>query len=326
MPNPPKHTTINTLHSDFVHGDDSVPALVERNISRVDDPTGEGSRAFLSLDRTAARSAAVVAQCRFTHTIDSSVRPLEGVPIAIKDLFDVRGEVTAAGSTALRHRPAATDDCAAVVRLRAAGAIPFGRSNMVEFAYSGVGINPHFGTPRNVWGRSADGGGRVPGGSTSGGGVAVADGMAVAALGSDTGGSVRIPAALNGICGFKPTAIRVPVTGAIPLSFSLDSIGPLAASVACCARIDAVLSGVDFNAAAAAATDLRGKRLLKPVSGLSTVWNDLDPEVLTACNAALDALAERGAVIVEAPCPALDEYFAAANHLGLTAPERSTGI
>lgn len=305
-------TTFASLHSAFTEHRDSVSAAVERQYAKVADPQGEGSRAFLSLDIDAARAAAVQAQSR----IDArSARTLEGITVVIKDLFDVRDEVTAAGSVVLRSRATATVDCPAVARLRAAGAIAFGRSNMVEFAYSGVGINPHYGTPRNVWGRESDGGGRVPGGSTSGGGVAVADGMAVTALGSDTGGSVRIPAALNGIVGFKPTAFRVPVVGAVPLSFSLDSVGPLANSVDCCARIDAVLAN---ETALPTKTDLRGKRFLKPIA---TVWQDLDPQVEQSCNRAIDVLRDQGAEIVEAPMPTLDEYFARASHLGLTAPE-----
>lgn len=305
-------TTIAVLHGQISRREETVPALVARQCALVADPAGEGSRAFLSLDPAAVAVAATAAQAKFDGR---SARSLEGVTVVIKDLFDVSDEVTAAGSVVLRSRPAAAVDCTAVARLRAAGAIAFGRSNMVEFAYSGVGINPHYGTPRSVWGREVDGGGRVPGGSTSGGGVAVADGMAVAALGSDTGGSVRIPAAFNGIVGLKPTAIRVPVTGAVPLSFSLDSVGPLANSVACCARIDAVLAN---DASPFVKTSLRGKRLLKPAA---TVWQSLDPDVEQACNRALEVLRDQGAEIIEAPMPILDEYFARASHLGLTAPE-----
>lgn len=306
---------IATLQQHFLDRTDSVPALVERNIAGVTDPAGEGSRAFLSANYALARETARQAQARFDSR---SHRALEGITISIKDLFDVAGETTAAGSMVLRDRAHAAQDCPAVARLRAAGAIPFGRNNMVEFAYSGVGINPHFGTPRNVWGRTPDGGGRVPGGSSSGGGVAVADGMAVAALGSDTGGSVRVPSALNGLAGFKPTAVRVPVAGAIPLSFSLDSVGPLARTVDCCARIDAVLANELTPVSPMPPSSLRGKRLLKPIS---TVWSDLDAEVCVACEHALDSLRAQGVEIVEAELPVLEEYFAQASHLGLTAPE-----
>ncbi len=303
--------TIASLHAHFNDGSDSPAALIERQMARVTDLAGEGSRAFLSLDQAAVKNAAQTSQQRMKAR---SARPLEGITISIKDLFDVKGEVTGAGSTVLRSRPAATEDCPAVARLRDAGAIIFGRNNMVEFAYSGVGINPHFGTPRNVWRRTADGNGRVPGGSSSGGGVAVADGMVVAALGSDTGGSVRLPAALNGVCGFKPTAVRVPVVGAIPLSVSLDSVGPIANSVDCCSRIDAVLAGEIY--APSPMRSLRGVRLLKPVS---LIWRELDPEVETSVNTATEKLRTAGAEIVETQLPLLDELFDRAGVAGAEA-------
>ena len=144
--------TIAQIHADFLSRKDNASALVERNIDAVNDVNGEGSRTFLSLNAEAVRNAAVQSQKRID---DGSARPLEGITVSIKDLFDVAGEVTGAGSTVLRSRPAATHDAPAVARLRAAGAIPFGRTNMVEFAYSGVGINPHYGTPRAAWGRTA---------------------------------------------------------------------------------------------------------------------------------------------------------------------------
>ncbi len=303
--------TIASLHAYFTNGSDSATALVARQMTRVTDPAGEGARAYLSLDQVAVKRAAEASRRRFTAGSD---RPLEGITISIKDLFDVVDEVTGAGSTVLRTRPAAVADSPTVARLRDAGAIIFGRNNMVEFAYSAVGINPHFGTPRNVWGRTADGGGRVPGGSSSGGGVAVADGMTVAALGSDTGGSVRLPAALNGVCGFKPTAVRVPVVGAVPLSVTHDSVGPIANSVDCCARIDAVLAGELYTPSAL--RSLRGTRLLKPDS---LIWRELDPEVETSVNAAMEKLRYAGAEIVEAPLAPLDELFGRPGHIAAEA-------
>ena len=304
-------TTIVQIHADYSSGKDNVNALAERQIGKLNDADGEGPRTFLSLNEDAARNAARQSQTRIN---DGSARPLEGITVSIKDLFDVAGEVTGAGSTVLRSRPAATQDAPAVARLRAAGALIFGRTNMVEFAYSGVGINPHFGTPRSVWGRTADGAGRVPGGSSSGAAVSVADGMCVAALGTDTGGSVRIPAAFNGLVGFKPTAVRVPILGGIPLSVTHDSVGPLAASVACCAALDAVLSGE--NHGPLAPVDLRGVRLLKPNA---LVWQSLDPEVEVATLAAIAKLQAAGAQIIEAPLPLLDEYFSIKSALGAEA-------
>src|SRR6266700_3219862 len=148
------------------------------------------------------------------------------------------GEGTLAGSKALDDRPAAERDAPVVSRLRAAGAVLIGRTNMTEFAFSGVGINPHYGTPGNPHDRSL-----IPGGSSSGAAVSVGDAQASVAIGSDTGGSVRIPAALCGLVGFKPTQRRIPRDGVLPLSTTLDSIGPLANSVACCAIADAVMAG-----------------------------------------------------------------------------------
>lgn len=300
------HHTIAGLHAAFARGEDSPIALVERNIKAVEDSAGEGARTFLSLNRDGVRAAALASAAQMS----AAPRPLEGITISIKDLFDVTGEVTGAGSTVLRSRPAATLDAPVVARLRAAGAILFGRTNMVEFAYSGVGINPHYGTPRSVWGRAADGAGRVPGGSSSGAAVSVADGMCVAALGTDTGGSVRIPAAFNGLVGFKPTAVRVPVLGAIPLSVTHDSIGPLAQSVACCAALDAVLSGEQNPALPL--VDLRGVKFLKPQALL---WRELDPEVESATLAAVDALRCAGAEVIELTLPPLEELLSRSGSL-----------
>ena len=177
-----------------------------------------------------------------------SLGPLDGAIVTIKDLFDVAGEPTRAGSKILADAAPATADAPVVRRLRAAGAVIVAKTNMTEFAFSGVGMNPHYGTPGNPADRA-----RVPGGSSSGAAVAVADGMCEIAIGTDTGGSTRIPAALCGIVGYKPSKQRVPTDGAFPLSFTLDSIGPLARTVADCASADAVMAGEDAGAARARA-------------------------------------------------------------------------
>jgi amidase/aspartyl-tRNA(Asn)/glutamyl-tRNA(Gln) amidotransferase subunit A len=165
--------------------------------------------------------------------------PLAGLAVSIKDLFDVAGQPTAAGSVVLNDAPPAADDCPAVARLKAAGGAVIGRTHMVEFAFSGVGVNPHFGTPA-AWdakrgGPATDGTSpavpRIPGGSSSGAAVSVATGCAFIGLGSDTGGSIRIPAALNGIVGFKNTARLVPSDGAVPLSTTLDTVCAMTRSV-----------------------------------------------------------------------------------------------
>jgi aspartyl-tRNA(Asn)/glutamyl-tRNA(Gln) amidotransferase subunit A len=193
-------------------------------------------RVFSNLYPAAARAAADAADVRRQAGI--SLGPLDGTLISIKDLFDVAGEVTVAGSMVLRDAPPAVQDAAIVRRLRQAGAVILGKTSMVEFAFSGLGLNPHYGTPGNAVDAS-----RIPGGSSSGAGVSVAEGTSEISIGSDTGGSVRIPAAFNGVVGFKPTARRVPLDGAFPLSPSLDSIGPLARSVQDCAFADAIMAG-----------------------------------------------------------------------------------
>jgi aspartyl-tRNA(Asn)/glutamyl-tRNA(Gln) amidotransferase subunit A len=214
---------------------------LEQALSRVADPKGEGVRACLTVYPDEARAAADAAAARAARGV--SLGPLDGAIVSIKDLFDVAGEPTRAGSKVLAEEAAPADADAAIVRrLRAGGAVIVAKTNMTEFAYSGVGANPHFGTPGNPRDRH-----RAPGGSSAGAGVAAADGMCEIAIGTDTGGSVRIPAALCGIVGFKPTARRVPTQGAFPLSFTLDSIGPLARSVVDCADADAVLAGEEFS-------------------------------------------------------------------------------
>ncbi len=289
-------------------------ALIEAGIARANDPVGEGARTFRVLDPALVRSQARAADAT---VLAGAFGPLTGVSISIKDLFDVRGEITAAGSTVLRDgNVVAAEDCPAVARLRAAGAVLFGRSNMVEFAFSGIGTNPHYGTPRCVWDRGLDGGtGRAPGGSSSGAGVSVADQFCVAALGTDTGGSVRIPAAFNGLVGFKPSAYRVPTQGVVPLSHSFDSIGPLAASVECCARIDGVLSA---HTHAMPRVDLAQLRVLAPSN---TVWTGLDPAVERASRAALERLRQAGVTVVEQPLAVLDDYFENLAKLLIVSPE-----
>jgi aspartyl-tRNA(Asn)/glutamyl-tRNA(Gln) amidotransferase subunit A len=211
---------------------------LEESLVRIADPKGEGARTCLTVYTQIARDAADAADARARAGI--SLGPLDGAIVSIKDLFDVAGEPTRAGSTILLDAPPAADDAPVVHRLRAAGAVIIAKTNMVEFAYSGIGANPHYGTPGNPADRA-----RVPGGSTSGGAVAVADGMCEIAIGSDTGGSTRVPAALCGLVGYKPTKLRVPTKGAFPLSYTLDSIGPIAKSIADCAAADAILAGDD---------------------------------------------------------------------------------
>src|SRR5450830_1138441 len=285
--------------------------LTELALQRAAAADGEGARVFTRLYADSARAAATASDTLRNAGIVRS--PIEGLPVSIKDLFDVAGETTLAGSVALRGYPAATEHAVVVQRLIAAGAVIVGRTNMTEFAYSGLGINPHYGTPRNPWQRELDGG-RIPGGSSSGAAISVTDGMAVAGVGSDTGGSIRIPAALCGITGFKPTARRVPLQGVLPLSQQLDSIGAMAPTVMCCAMMDAVLAGESFVAPLAA--PLRGLRLLLPTN---VVLDGMDSQVSAAFQSSLSRLSAAGALIVEQEIKPFGELAAINGKGGFTA-------
>jgi aspartyl-tRNA(Asn)/glutamyl-tRNA(Gln) amidotransferase subunit A len=239
--------------------------------------------------------------------------PYAGIPISIKDLFDITGQVTRAGSTVLANQPAATQDATSVARLRRAGFVLIGRTNMSEFAFSGLGMNPHYGTPRNPWERSQR---RIPGGSSSGAAISVADAMAHAALGTDTGGSCRIPAAFTGLVGYKPTAGRVPRTGAIPLSTTLDSIGPIARSVACCATLDAIL-----------ANDSRPNQTNRSLAGMrfavptTFVLEDMDADVAAHFERSLSRMSAAGARIERIAIPEFADIPAINTKGGFSAAE-----
>ena len=259
--------------------------MVDACLAAAVAPAGEGARTFTRIySESAVCSADAVDR---EHRQGVSQRPLLGLPISVKDLFDVAGEPTPAGSIVLADAAPALEDAPVITRLRAAGAVLVGRTNMTEFAFSGLGINPHFGTPRNPYDRVR---GRIPGGSSSGAAISVTDGMSAAAIGSDTGGSIRIPAALCGLTGFKPTARRVPLEGTVPLAPSLDSIGSIAPTVACCALLDAVLSG-DTPESFSGCTAV-GVRL-GVLQG--HVLDDLDAHVASRFGAVLSILSEAGA-------------------------------
>src|SRR2546421_2012702 len=284
MPNTP---TLATLADDLDSGRTSARKLVDECLVRIGDKTGEGARAFIHVDAEAAIEAAE-AMDRLRE-VQAAPSPFAGIPVSIKDLFDIKGQVTRAGSRALDDSAPAEADAPVVARLRRAGFIVIGRTNMTEFAYSGIGINPHYGTPKSVWQRNV---GHVPGGSSSGAAVSVADRMAHGALGTDTGGSCRIPAAYNGIVGFKPTQRRVPLDGGVPLSFTLDSFGALARSVACCAVLDAVLA--DDPLIPLQPRPIKGMRLAVPTT---VALDELDDEVARAFERALEVLSRQGALI-----------------------------
>jgi aspartyl-tRNA(Asn)/glutamyl-tRNA(Gln) amidotransferase subunit A len=290
MPNTP---TLAALAEDLASGRSSARQLVDQCLVRIADASGEGARTFVHVDAEAAIEAAE-AMDRLRE-VKAAPSAYAGIPVSIKDLFDIRGQVTRAGSRALDDSPPAEADAPVVARLRRAGFIVIGRTNMTEFAYSGIGINPHYGTPKGAWQRSV---GHVPGGSSSGAAVSVVDGMAHGALGTDTGGSCRIPAAFNGIVGFKPTQRRVPLDGGVPLSFSLDSFGPIARTVRCCAVLDAVLA--DEPVIPLQPRAIRGMRLAVPTT---TVLDELDDAVARTFDRALETLSRQGALIERIAVP-----------------------
>lgn len=287
--------TVAELSRALAAGETTSVALVREALDAILDPEGQGDRVFVMIDpersvENAKRMDALRAEGR-------APSPLAGIPVSVKSLFDLQGKVTLAGSKALADAAPAAADAAAVARLRGAGLVIMGHTNMTEFAYSGLGLNPHHGTPSS----SADGL-RAPGGSSSGAAVSVLDGMAAIGLGTDTGGSCRIPAAWCGLVGFKPTARRVPTAGAFPLSQTLDSIGPIARTVKDCALIDAVLAGEAPNA----------DPEVPPLAGLrfavleNYVTGDMTPHVAAAYEAGLKALEAAGAILAPLSLPDLD--------------------
>jgi len=289
----PDIPTLAGLADDLENGRTSARKLVDECLAKIADPAGEGARAFIHVDAEAAIEAAE-AMDRLRE-VRAAPSPFAGIPVSVKDLFDIRGQVTRAGSRALEDSAPADADAPVVARLRRAGFVVIGRTNMTEFAYSGIGINPHYGTPRSAWRRSV---GHVPGGSSSGAAVSVADGMAHGGLGTDTGGSCRIPAAYNGIVGFKPTQRRVPLKGGVPLSFTLDSFGPLARTAQCCAVLDAVLAYEPV--VPLQPRSIRGMRLAVPTT---VALDELEDEVARTFERALEVLSRQGALIERIAVP-----------------------
>ncbi|MGO1463487.1 MAG: amidase [Marinobacter sp.] len=298
---------LSSLRQGIDHGGLRASELLEAcfdNIARFDDPANQ---VYTSVFHRTARAEAEAID--LLHKGGVPLGDLAGLPIALKVLFDVKGEVTHSGSKWWTER--AHEDALIVSRLRRAGAVITGHTNMTEFAYSGVGLNPHYGTPANPLAP-----GRLSGGSSSGAASAVASGMAAAAIGTDTGGSVRIPAAFCGLVGFKPTQQRIPREGLFALSDSLDSIGPIARSVDCCDRIDAVLSGEHRLLHRPA--DLRGRRFAVP---RNYMMDEVSPEIADAFDRSLRRLQEAGAQVAEVSVPVLDTLPELMEGGGFTAAE-----
>ena len=285
----------------------------EQALAKIADPKGEGARACLTVYADAARAAADAADARAKAGI--SLGPLDGAIVSIKDLFDVAGEPTRAGSKILKDAPPAKADAPVVRRLRAAGAVIVAKTGMSEFAFSGVGMNPHYGTPGNPADRA-----RVPGGSSSGAAVAAADHMCEIAIGTDTGGSTRIPGALCGIVGFKPSAWRVPTEGAFPLSYHARLDRPDRAHGRGLRQGRRRDGGRRLRAAQAA--PVAGLRLGVPQGLLMTEW---DNTVGTRFGAARKSLSDAGVRVTDEPMPLLDEMLAV-NAKGGFAPAEAFSI
>ncbi|MBX9457530.1 MAG: amidase [Rhizobium sp.] len=284
--------------------------VTEQTLSAISANPDQTIFVKLTVDRARAEAAASSRRLREGRSLGM----LDGIPIAWKDLFDLEGEVTTAGSKVLAGGLAALTDATVVANLKAAGMVAVGRTNMSEFAFSGLGLNPHYGTPANP--HSTDGH-RIPGGSSSGAGVAVASGLVPVAMGTDTGGSIRIPAAFNGTVGYKATRGRYPMWGVYPLSKSLDSLGPLTRTVQDAVWVDAAMRGRSVPEARRA--DSLDLRLVVPET---VFFDDIEDGVAAAFEAALRRLEERGAIIYRRSFPAFKALFdLMADHGPLVAAE-----
>ncbi len=290
-------TGLRLLAADLREGRITAGKLVEQGLERARDSKAVFTRInpglvslAYSIDRARKKS--------------QDLPPLAGIPIALKDLFNIRNEATLAGSIVRRHyAQAEAEDAEVVAPLRAAGLLFFGRTNMSEFAFSGIGKNPHYGTPLSVWDRQT---GRLPGGSSSGSAVAVAEGIVTAALGSDTAGSCRIPAAFNGIVGVKPSYGRMSLQGIFPLSPTLDAPGPLAIDVDSCYILDQMMCGSTRPDSPIPQLPPAKIEKLSFVVPEARVMTTLDPEVQSAFDRSIDAIADAGAEIRRVPLPVLD--------------------
>lgn len=287
--------TIQTMRHQLTCGATTSRALVEEALFRAGVSDGEGRLVFTSIDPSRVREAADGVDALRTAGVDLS--PIAGIPVSVKDLFDVKGEVTTAGSAVLRGSEPVAADAPVIARLKRAGAILVGRTNMTEFAFSGVGLNPHYGTPANPYDRGRR---LIPGGSSSGAAVSVSDGMALAGICSDTGGSARIPAALCGLTGFKPTQSRVPLEGVFPLSPTLDSVGVIAPTVACCGAVDAIMAGEAW-------LNLEPASLGSKLIGVprNFLCENLDPHVAKSFESAVSVLSRAGARFLDVALPEL---------------------
>ena len=304
------HDLLAARHA-IEQGQTSASILLDQSLHAADQPAC--AHAFIRRFDSQARAAAAAVDA--LHAQGAPLPPLAGLAVSIKDLFDVAGQPSTGGSAAMSDAPPAAHDSRAVARLRAAGATLLGHTNLSEFAFSGVGINPHHGTPVNAGTLALDATPRVPGGSTSGGATSVAAGATWAALGSDTGGSIRIPAALQGLVGFKNTQRLTPLEGCIPLSSTLDTSCAITRSVRDAVRLHELLASRRVN------VTLRPARLLRLAVPSTLMLDDLAPEVARAFESALLALRAAGATVDDLALPPLNELASINAQGGFTAAE-----
>ncbi len=303
--------TLIQLADDLAAGRTCSRELVEKAYANIADREAEGGSVFLQLGHSGALARAD--ELDRLRKAGREPSRFAGIPFSVKDLFDIAGQVTTAGSVILKGAAPAERDALAIERIKSAGFVVLGRTNMTEFAYSGVGLNPHYGTPKSIWDRQR---GRIPGGSSSGAAVSVADGTCSLGIGTDTGGSCRVPAAFNGLVGYKSSLGRVPTQGVFPLATSFDTVGPLVRTVQCAAFADAIMAG-----------DWDGQIVQRPLKGMrlgvpqSLVLDDLDDEVAAVFDQALTKLARHGAEIVDVEFPELAELSAINAGGGIAAAE-----
>ena len=303
--------TLEHLSHELAQGRTTSVELVEQALGRIASPSGQGATVFTRVFAKEALAQARESDQRRAAGQTKSV--IDGLPISVKDLFDLKGQTTRAGSVVLRDNPPASKDALIVQRLRDAGAVIVGTTNMTEFAYSGLGLNPHYGTPLSPWDRAT---GRIAGGSSSGAAASVADGMAVGAIGTDTGGSVRIPAAFCGLVGYKPTASLISMQGTLPLALHLDSIGPLANSLTSCIWLANVMADQPLGS-----IDTKPPNGLRLAIPKQLVLDSVEPAVAKAFEAACEALRQAGAQITNLDLPELLEIATINAAGGFTAAE-----
>jgi len=306
--------TLDALARDLETGRTTAAMLVETALERIKDAAGEGAKTFLRVDEAGAREAAQYVDGLRRRSAQPS--RYAGIPISVKDLFDVAGEVTTVGSVVLKDQPPARADAPAVARLKAKGFIVIGRTNMTEFAYSGVGLNPHYGTPVSPYDRKTR---RIPGGSSSGAAVSVADEMCALGLGTDTGGSCRIPASFCGVVGYKPSTGRIPTRGVYPLSRTLDSVGSLGRSVRCVALADAIMAE-DWDGDVGKTAINRLKFCIPENFDMG----GLDASVAKSFERAMKRLRDGGSKIDKIALPSIDEIAAINSKGGISAIEAFT--